>query len=307
MNWFAYQREHANPLPIAVTAIENYGRMARLLKANVPVSVEMDIATKFTGDHEHGFDTIAEIPGTDPNLKDEVVMVGGHLDSWASGTGATDNGAGSVVAMEVMRILNALKIKPRRTIRIALWSGEEQGLFGSIGYAAQHFGAYPRSTAPDQISLPEFLRKPTGPLRLKPEQQKVSAYFNVDNGSGRIRGVYLQENAAVAPIFQQWIEPLKDLGVTTLSMRNTGGPTTSHSTRSAFQVSSSFRTRSTMVRVRTTPTWIRTSVCRRKTSRRPLRWRRSSYTTPPCVIRCCRAKRCHIRNLRKSVPRLSKE
>ena len=223
MNWFAYQREHANPLPIAVTAIENYGRMARLLKANVPVSVEMDIATKFTGDHEHGFDTIAEIPGTDPNLKDEVVMVGGHLDSWASGTGATDNGAGSVVAMEVMRILNALKIKPRRTIRIALWSGEEQGLFGSIGYAAQHFGAYPRSTAPDQISLPEFLRKPAGPLRLKPEQQKVSAYFNVDNGSGRIRGVYLQENAAVAPIFQQWIEPLKDLGVTTLSMRNTGG------------------------------------------------------------------------------------
>ena len=113
--------------------------------------------------------------------------------------------------------------------------GEEQGLFGSIGYAAQHFGAYPRSTAPDQISLPEFLRKPAGPLRLKPEQQKVSAYFNVDNGSGRIRGVYLQENAAVAPIFQQWIEPLKDLGVTTLSMRNTGGPTTSHSTRSAFQ------------------------------------------------------------------------
>ncbi|MGB7555197.1 MAG: M20/M25/M40 family metallo-hydrolase [Candidatus Korobacteraceae bacterium] len=221
--WEAYKREHANPLPVVVMAIENYGRVYRLLKANVPVTMEMNVDTKFTGDHEHGFDTIAEIPGTDAKLKDEVVMVGGHLDSWASATGATDNGAGTVVAMEVMRILNRLQVKPRRTIRVALWTGEEEGEFGSYGYVKEHFGNVPLSTAPDQLKLPEWVRKPAGPVQLKPDQQKISAYFNVDNGSGKIRGVYLQENAAIAPIFAQWIEPLKDLGVTTLTMRNTGG------------------------------------------------------------------------------------
>ena len=221
--WFTYQREHAERLPIVVMAIENYGRVYRLLKANVPVTIEMDVETEFTGDHEHGFDTVAEIPGTDPKLKDEVVMVGGHLDSWASAQGATDNGAGTVVAMEVMRILNALKVQPRRTIRVALWTGEEQGLFGSIGYVKQHFGSAPLSTAPDQANLPEWLRKPAGPVQVKPEQQKISGYFNVDNGSGKIRGIYLQENAAEGPIFEQWIKPLEDLGVTTITIRNTGG------------------------------------------------------------------------------------
>jgi len=223
MGWFTYQREHAEKLPIVVMAIEHYGRVYRLLKANVPVTIELDVETEFTGDHEHGLDTIAEIPGTDPRLSDEVVMVGGHLDSWASGTGATDNGAGTVVAMEVMRILNALKVQPRRTIRVGLWTGEEQGEFGSYGYVKQHFGFVPLSTAPDQLKLPDFLRKPAGPVQLKPEQQKSSGYFNVDNGSGKIRGIYLQENAAIAPIFQQWIAPLSDLGVSTITMRNTGG------------------------------------------------------------------------------------
>ena len=223
MGWFTYQREHAEKLPIVVMAIEHYGRVYRLLKANVPVSIEMDVETEFTGDHQHGFDTIAEIPGTDPKLKDEVVMVGGHLDSWASGTGATDNGAGTVVAMEVMRILNALHVQPRRTIRVGLWTGEEQGEFGSYGYVKQHFGFVPLSTAPDQLKLPDFLRKPAGPVQLKPEQQKISGYFNVDNGSGKIRGIYLQENAAIVSIFRQWITPLADLGVTTVTMRNTGG------------------------------------------------------------------------------------
>src|SRR5580704_11035819 len=126
-----YHRDTAVPFPVVVTQIESYGRVYRLLKHNVPVTIEMNVETKFTGDHEHGFNTIAEIPGTDPKLKDEVVMVGGHLDSWIAGTGATDNGAGSIVALEVMRILTSLKAKPRRTIRIALWSGEEEGLFGS--------------------------------------------------------------------------------------------------------------------------------------------------------------------------------
>jgi len=219
----SYKRDHALEFPVVVVAIENYGRVYRLLKAHVPVTIEMNVDTKFTGDHEHGFDTVAEIAGTDPKLKDEVVMVGGHLDSWASATGATDNGAGTIVAMEVMRILNALPVKPRRTVRIALWTGEEQGLLGSIGYAKQHFGSAPLSTAPDQLKLPDFMRKAAGPLQLKPEQQKISGYFNVDNGSGKILGIYLQENAAEAPIFQQWIEPLKDLGVTTISLRNTGG------------------------------------------------------------------------------------
>ncbi len=223
MGWFTYKREHAEKLPIVVMAIENYGRVYRLAKANVPVTVEMDVETEFTGDHEHGFDTIAEIPGTDPKLKDEVVMVGGHLDSWASGTGATDNGAGTVVAMEVMRILNALKVQPRRTIRVGLWTGEEQGEFGSYGYVKQHFGYVPLSTAPDQVALPDFLRKAAGPPEIKPEQQKISGYFNVDNGSGKIRGIYLQQNAAIAEIFRQWMEPLKDLGVSTITMRDTGG------------------------------------------------------------------------------------
>ena len=218
-----YHRDTAMPFPVVVTQIESYGRVFRLLQNHVPVSIEMNVETKFTGDHEHGFDTIAEIPGTDPKLKDELVMVGGHLDSWIAGTGATDNGAGAVVALEVMRILNALKVKPRRTIRVALWSGEEEGLFGSKNYVSQHFGSVPLSTAPDQVVLPEFLRKPAGPLVAKPEQRLVSAYFNVDNGTGRIRGVYTQGNVAVDGIFEQWMAPLRDLGVTTLTNQNTGG------------------------------------------------------------------------------------
>jgi carboxypeptidase Q len=218
-----YHRDTAVPFPVVVTQIESYGRVFRLLKHNVPVTIEMNVETKFTGDHEHGFNTIAEIPGTDPKLKDEVVMVGGHLDSWIAGTGATDNGAGSIVALEVMRILTSLKAKPRRTIRIALWSGEEEGLFGSKGYANQHFGSYPLSTAPDQMNMPEFLRKPAGPIEVKPEQKMVSAYFNVDNGTGKIRGIYTQDNGTVYDIFKQWMAPLADLGVTTITNQNTGG------------------------------------------------------------------------------------
>src|SRR5271165_3883674 len=217
-----YKRESAVKVPVVVLAIESWGRVYRLLQAHVPVSIELDVETKFTGDNEHGYDTIAEIPGTDPNLKEQVVMVGGHLDSWIAGTGATDNGAGTIVAMEVMRILKALNVQPRRTIRIGLWTGEEQGLFGSRGYVKEHFGFAAPLTTPDQQALPEFMRQ-TGPLELKPDQKLISGYFNVDNGSGKIRGIYTQENAAVQPIFTQWMAPLKDLGVTTITMRNTGG------------------------------------------------------------------------------------
>jgi hypothetical protein len=218
-----YIADKAVKIPVVVAAIESYGRLYRLTQAHAPVSVEINVETKVTGEHEHGFDTVAEIPGTDPKLKDQVVMLGGHLDSWIAGTGATDNGAGTIVAMEAVRILKALDIKPRRTIRIALWTGEEQGLFGSKGYCTIHFGSAKLSTAPDQLQLPEFMRRAAGPLEVKPEQKVISAYFNVDNGSGKIRGIYTQGNAAVAPIFAQWIAPLRDLGVTTITMRNTGG------------------------------------------------------------------------------------
>ena len=218
-----YKAESRVKVPVVVAAIESYGRMYRLTEAHVPVTVELDVETKFTGEHEHGFNTIAEIPGTDPTLKDQVVMLGGHLDSWIAGTGATDNGAGTIVAMEAVRILKALDLKPRRTIRVALWTGEEQGIFGSKGYVNQHFGSAKLSTDPDQMQLPEFMRRVTGPLTVTPEHKLLSGYFNIDNGTGKIRGIYTQGNSAMDPIFAQWIAPLKDLGVTTITNQNTGG------------------------------------------------------------------------------------
>ena len=217
----AQKKDSAVTIPNAVMMIEHFNRLSRMLQNHVPVTVEVNIETKFTGDHEHGFDTVAEIPGTDPRLKNEVVMVGGHLDSWISGTGATDNGAGSVVAMEAVRILKALGVKPRRTIRIALWSGEEQGLFGSQGYVKQHFGTFaePKDADPN---TPAFMRQ-RGALTTTKEWETLDAYYNLDNGTGKVRGIYTQENYAIAPIFKQWMGPLADLGVTTLSYRNTGG------------------------------------------------------------------------------------
>ena len=154
-----------------------------------------------------GYNTVAEIPGTD--LKDEVVMLGGHMDSWHSGTGATDNGAGVSVAMEAVRIIEALKLAPRRTIRIALWSGEEQGLFGSRAYVAEHFG-----------KLGGEKDKKDG---LKPDYEKLSVYFNLDNGTGKIRGVYLEGNEAVRPLFRSWLAPYNGLGASTLTSQPTFG------------------------------------------------------------------------------------
>lgn len=218
----AQKPENAVKIPNAVMMIEHYNRLAHLAEAHVPVTVEVNIDTKFTGDHEHGFDTVAEIPGTDPQLKNQVVMVGGHLDSWISGTGATDNGAGTVVAMEAMRILRALDVHPRRTLRIALWSGEEEGLYGSLGYVKQHFGTFAPPNPPDPPNWPSFLGH-HGALTTTKEWETLDAYYNLDNGTGRIRGVYTQQNFPIGPIFAQWIAPLHDLGVTTISYRNTGG------------------------------------------------------------------------------------
>jgi carboxypeptidase Q len=192
-----------------------------LLEKKTDVTLELNVDNEFYDDATTQYNITAEIPGTDK--KDELVMLGAHLDSWHAGTGATDNGAGTVVTMEAVRILKALDLKPHRTVRIALWSGEEQGLLGSQRYVEQHFGSRPPMEEPDMKGRPTLLRREAGPVTVKPEQAQVSAYFNLDNGTGRIRGVYLQENEAVAPIFQTWIQPFKDLGMTTLTMRNTGG------------------------------------------------------------------------------------
>ena len=215
-----WKKDAPSSVPSLVMAIEHFGRVARMLERKEDVQLEVNVAARFHDEDAMSYNTIAEIPGTDK--KGEIVMLGGHMDSWHAGTGATDNGAGVVVAMEAVRILKALNIHPKRTIRIALWSGEEQGLLGSKAYVAQHFGSRPQPAGGDS-DLPSFLRPESGPVTVKPDHAKLSAYFNLDNGTGKVRGVYTQENAAVVPIFQAWIEPLKDLGVTTITNRNTGG------------------------------------------------------------------------------------
>lgn len=185
-------------------AAEDYLTLCRLMKAGVPVKLELDVKTKFYTDDTKGYNVLAEIPGTDPKLKEEVVMLGAHFDSWHAATGATDNAAGSSVMMEAVRILKSIGVKPRRTIRIALWSGEEQGLHGSKNYVANH------------------LVEP-GTTKLTKDGDNIAAYFNVDNGTGKIRGVYLQGNEEVGPIFANWLKPFHDLGATTVTPRNTGG------------------------------------------------------------------------------------
>ena len=218
----SYKAGETTTVPQLTMAAEHWSRIARLLQQKKEVTLELNVTNTFYDDDPMQYDTIAEIPGTDK--KDEIVMLGAHLDSWHAGTGATDNGAGSVVMMEAVRILKALEIKPRRTIRIGLWSGEEEGLLGSQGYVEKHFGSRPpMDNDPNMKGMPTLLRREAGPVTVKPEQAKVSAYFNVDNGTGKIRGVYLQENEAVAPIFEAWMRPFNDLGMNTLTMRNTGG------------------------------------------------------------------------------------
>ena len=222
LGWYVYRPEHRQTVPEEVIADEAYDRMERLLAQKVPVTVEVNIVTEFGDEHAQGYNTVAEIPGVDPRLKDEVVMVGGHLDSWIAGTGATDNGAGSVVAIEAMRILSSLHVKPRRTLRIALWSGEEQGIYGSMGYVTSHFATFHYSTAKEQEQIPEFLLTMTEPPNLKPEAAKLDAYYNLDNGTGKLLGIYTEGNSGIADIFSQWMMPIADLGMITVSERNSG-------------------------------------------------------------------------------------
>jgi len=205
----------AKLIPQATLAAEHYNRLVRMVTKGVPVELEIQIAAKFHDQDLMGSNVIAEIPGSD--LKDEIVMVGGHFDSWHSGTGATDNAAGSAVAMEVVRILQALGVKPRRTIRIGLWGGEEEGLIGSRAHVEKYYAARQSSQA---AAGPQGQQ---APITLKPDHEKFSAYFNLDNGTGKIRGVYLQGNEAVRPIFRAWLDPFRDLGAATLTSRNTGG------------------------------------------------------------------------------------
>ena len=189
-------------VPVIVLSVENYGRIWRMLERNVPVTVEINSQVKFHDADLNTFNIVAEIPGTDPRLRDEVVMIGAHFDSWHSGTGATDNAAGSAVMMEAMRLLKVLNLQPRRTIRIGLWTGEEQGLLGSRAYVQKHYGAAGSPTS---------------------EHARFSAYFNVDNGTGKIRGVYQQGNFDVAPIFSAWMQPFSYQGMRHLTISNTGG------------------------------------------------------------------------------------
>jgi hypothetical protein len=216
----SYKTDQQVSVPDLIMASEQWNRIARLLKLKKDVQLELNVKNTFS-DAATQYNTIAEIPGTDK--KGEVVMLGAHLDSWYTGTGATDNGAGTVVMMEAVRILKALGVQPKRTIRIGLWTGEEQGLLGSQWYVAQHFGSRPASNDPERKGDPSVMRRENGPVTTKPEQAKVSVYFNVDNGTGKIRGIYMQENAGVQPIFESWMKPFRDLGMDTLTMRNTGG------------------------------------------------------------------------------------
>lgn len=204
----AYDDQAPKILPQVVVAAEHYNRLVRQLQQNIPVRLELILETTFYP-AAPGYNVIAEIPGTD--LKDEVVMIGAHLDSWHSGTGTTDNAAGSAVMMEAMRLLKGLGTSPRRTIRIALWGGEEQGLIGSQSYVKRIFG--------------ERLDKnyPYDSIRLTPAAEKFSVYFNMDNGTGKYRGIYMQGNEATRPIFREWFQPFEKMGASTLTLRNTSG------------------------------------------------------------------------------------
>jgi carboxypeptidase Q len=197
--------EGTGPVPTAQISIpqEAYGRLERLLKHDEKVEVEVEVESKLTPGKKV-YNVIAEIPGTDPKLKDQVVLLGAHIDSWQGGTGANDNASGCIVMMEAMRILNSLDVKPRRTIRVALWGGEEQGFYGSRGYIEKNL--YNRKTK-----------------ERKPGYDKFSVYFNMDYGTGRYRGIYMQENELARPLFETWMKPYEDMEFETITNRNAGG------------------------------------------------------------------------------------
>lgn len=202
-NGARYKSGEPEPISEVNLPVEAHGRIMRLLKHNVVVELEVDVKNEFTKSPQVT-NVMGEIKGVDPELKGEVVLIGGHLDSWHGGTGAADNASGCIVMMEAMRILKALDVKPRRAIRIALWGGEEQGLHGSRGY------------------VEKYIRNPKN-YKLKQGFENFTAYFNMDNGTGKFRGIYLQENEMVRPIFEAWMKPFNSMGMKTIAIRNTGG------------------------------------------------------------------------------------
>lgn len=224
---------NAPPIPSQITlAAEDYNRLVRMIKQGEKLKMEVNLQVQFYAGDTMAYNTIAEIPGSD--LKDQIVMLGAHLDSWQSGTGATDNGAGVACTMEAVRILSAIKAHPRRTIRIGLWTGEEQGILGSRAYVTEHFGYYTNAAMPapqartdtpvaaDETAAGAAGRSANRKLVRRSEYDKLSAYFNLDNGAGKIRGVFLQNNEAARPLFRRWMEPFRDLGAETLTISNTG-------------------------------------------------------------------------------------
>ncbi len=235
-----YSKDAPKIVPQITLAVEDYNRLVRMIQHGETLKMLMDLRVKFRDEDLNSYNTIAEIPGTDPKLKDQIVMVGAHLDSWHSGTGATDNGVGSAAAMEAVRIIKALNLKPRRTIRIGLWTGEEEGLLGSAAYVKEHFGHDPdrererqsfrRPPTTNEGQEPEGGRgnpatqPTTRPRKIVkgPDYEKLSVYFNLDNGTGKIRGIYAQGNEAAVPLFKQWLAPFADLDAKTISMSNTG-------------------------------------------------------------------------------------
>jgi len=221
-------RNHILPgqSPRIVLAAEAYARICRILDLKVPVTLEAEVRSTIYDQDKMGYNVVAEIPGIDK--RGEIVMLGGHIDSWTGGTGAVDDASGCAVAMEALRILKALGVKPKRTIRAGLWTGEEEGFYGSRGYVFTHFGDTDKNTL-KEIDFEAYEKNWRNPLAdskkliVKPEYNKISGYFNYDNGSGRIRGIYIQENFQVRPIFEEWMKPLRDLGVTTIALQPTEG------------------------------------------------------------------------------------
>jgi hypothetical protein len=206
-----WQKDAPEPINQISLAREHFGRMVRLLEKGVPVTMELEMNVEFQVKDDYDYNVIGEIPGTDPALKDEIVMLGAHIDSWHTGTGTTDNAAGTAAMMEAVRLIKKSGIQPKRTIRIGLWSGEEQGLLGSI--------AYVKDTFADKKG--DFWSGDT--VLAKPAHKNLAAYFNLDNGSGQIRGIYLQENEPLRAQFREWLKPFKDWKAATVSFSNTGG------------------------------------------------------------------------------------
>jgi carboxypeptidase Q len=209
-------------VPVLVMEAEQYNRLHRMVSGGKEAELEIEVEARFHDEDPNAYNTLAEIPGTDRTGRSEMVMAGAHLDSWHTGTGATDDAAGCAIVMEAMRILKALKVKPKRTIRAALWTGEEQGLFGSMAYVTENFGSWSGPTDPQRRALLyPYIWQNEGTLRVRPEHARLSAYFNIDNGGGRIRGIYAENNAAVKPVFEAWLAPLHDLGADTVTLRST--------------------------------------------------------------------------------------